>query len=124
MLHRIVIAVVVAFTSLAAACDGGDCAGVGRPAFEVTVLDARTGAPITDSVVVYVFQLPDLARVDSATRQSAPGRIPAADERSGRFNVVVERPGYFPWTAENRQVIEKCSVETVFLTARLLRRGT
>ena len=118
------LAGIVACAALVSACEGADCAGVGRAAFEITVLDARSSASLTDSVVVYVFQLPELVRVDSATRQIEPGRYPAAFDHSGRFNVIVERPGYFPWTTENRQVIEKCSVETVFLTARLLPRSS
>jgi hypothetical protein len=101
----------------------GDCAGVGRPAFEVTVVDARTGISVVDSAVVHVFRLPGFVRVDSATREWVPGRIGAAMHQSGRFTVVVERPGYYAWTAENRAVTSNCNyVETVFLTARLVKR--
>ena len=100
----------------------GDCAGIGRPAFEVSVVDARTGASIADSAVVYVFEHPELTRVDSATRQYFPGRIWTLD-RGGTFNVVVERPGYYPWTTQNRKVKSACTTETVFLVARLVRRA-
>jgi hypothetical protein len=108
--------------ALALGCEGADCAGIGRPAFEVGVVDARSGAPIADSAVVYVFRLPDLVRVDSVLGRSASERI-WTSERTGRFNVVVERLGYFPWTTENREVTSACSVRTVSLTARLLPRA-
>jgi hypothetical protein len=115
--------VIPIFPLLAGVLTGcGDCAGVGRPAFEVTVVDAGTGASLSDSATVYVFQLPELIRVDSATRQMSEGRIWTSD-RKGRFKVVVERPGYYPWTAENREVRGECSTETVFLTARLIPRA-
>ena len=118
--HRLLAAPIVA-ASLAA-CNDGVCAGVGRPAFEVTVQDAHTGAPLTDSVRILVHRLPDMAVVDSASRQTAPGRYWAADERTGRFTVVVQRPGYLPWTIENQTVTASCSVLTVFLAARLVPR--
>ena len=102
-MHRAETFIVAVAGAFVASCRG-DCAGVGRPAFEVSVVDARTGASITDSAVVYVFQMPDLQRVDSATMQVGPGRIWATLDESGRFNVVVERPGYYAWSAENRLV--------------------
>ena len=115
------LAVAALAAAVLTACNG-DCAGVGRPAFEVTVLDARTGASVADGATVYLFKLPELIRVDSATLQHAEGRIWTSDLQ-GRFNVVVERPGYYPWTTENRQVGGECSTETVFLTARLVPRA-
>lgn len=122
-MHRGVVVAAVVLPLLSACHTSEDCAGVGRPAFEVTVLDARTGAPIADGAVIYVFELPSLRRVDSATTQAAQGRI-WTEDRQGRFNVVVERPGYYPWTAEDRRVGGECSTETVFLTARLVPRGS
>lgn len=117
--HRLLSAAIVA-ASLTA-CNDGVCAGVGRPAFEVTVQDARTGAPLTDSVRVLVHRLPDLVVIDSAAVQIAPGRY-WTEERTGRFTVVAQRPGYLPWTIEDQTVTRSCSVETVFLTARLVPR--
>jgi hypothetical protein len=119
--HQRAAAFLAACGALSAGCQGADCAGVGRPAFEVTVVDARTGTAIADGAVVYVFRLPDLVRVDSVLGRSAAERI-WTSERTGRFNVVVERLGYFPWTTENREVTSACSVKTVSLTARLVPR--
>jgi len=45
-------------------------------------------------------------------------------ERTGRFTLIVERSGYFPWTAENRAVTSACSVRTVAPTARLVPRAS
>jgi hypothetical protein len=103
------------------ACDGGDCAGVGRPAFEVTVLDARSDTPIAAGATVYLFRHPELARVDSVTGRYDAERIWTYDA-TGRFDVLVEKPGYFPWTRENVRVEGECTTETVFLTVRLRRR--
>ena len=105
-----------------AACNDGVCAGVGRPAFEVTVQDARSGASLTDSVRILVHRVPDMGLVDSTAIQIAPGVYWTANDRTGRFTVVVQRPGYLPWTVENQTVTERCSVQTVFLTARLAPR--
>ena len=117
---RTLLAACTAFT---AGCEGADCAGVGNPAFSVAVVDARSNAPIADGAVVYVFRLPDLVRVDSVLGRSASEPI-RTSERTGRFNVIVERPGYFPWTAENREVTSVCSVvSTVALSARLVARA-
>jgi len=120
-MNRITAVVLAAAALPLAACHGADCVGVGRPAFEVTVLDARTGASIADSAVVYVYRVPELARVDSSTRQVVPGRIWAATDQSGPLRVVVERPGYLAWTSEDRTVKGGCSVQTIFITARLVK---
>ncbi len=116
-----VLAAAIGAASLAA-CNDGVCAGVGNPAFEVAVQDARSGAPLTDSVRILVHRLPDMGLVDSVARQIAPGQYSAGGERTGRFTVVVQRPGYLPWTIENQTVTARCSVQTVFLTALLVRR--
>lgn len=100
----------------------GDCAGVGRPAFGVTVRDARTGAVLTDSVHIYVIRQPELLTVDSTAQQISPGHYWAAEDLTGRFNVVVERAGYYPWTVENQVVSGTCTVQTIELTAELVRR--
>lgn len=122
-MHRAAVAILAGASVLLTSCNDGICAGVGRSAFEVTVVDARTGAALADSAVVYVFRLPELTRVDSAAHRG-PERIWAAMDQSGRFRVVVERPGYLPWSADEQRVTQTCSVNTVFLTARLIRRDT
>lgn len=116
------IAATGATGALLSACASGDCAGVGRPAFEVTVLDALTDAPIAAGATVYLFRRPELARVDSVTARSDGERIWTYDA-TGRFDVLVEKPGYYPWTRENVQVKGECTTETVFLTVRLRRRA-
>ena len=117
--HRL-LATAIGAASLAA-CNDPVCAGIGRPAFEVTVQDARSGAPLTDSVRILVHRLPEMTVVDSTAIQIVPG-LYWTPERTGRFTVVVQRPGYLPWTIENQTVTERCSVMTVFLTARLVPR--
>ena len=120
MLKRIALSVLASCMALLTAC--GDCAGVGRPAFEINVVDARDGRALTDSLVIYVFQHPELALVDTVSAVSLPGKYWTLD-RTGTFDVIVERPGYFPWSANNQVVKGECSTETRYLTARLIPRS-
>ena len=122
-MQRPLIALSLATLPLLGGCDRfiTGCAGVGRPAFEVSVEDAQTQAPIAAGATVYVFRRPELARIDSVTGRADTERIETRDTK-GRFDVVVEKPGYFPWTRENINVGGDCTTETVALTARLRRR--
>jgi hypothetical protein len=120
---RRAIAIAATVLPLLTACKNEDCLGTGQPAFEVTVVDARTGTPIADSAVVYVFELPGLRLVDSVSAGYVLDTRIVTTDRRGLFTVVVERPGYYPWSAEDRKVGGDCSTETVLLTARLVRRG-
>jgi len=101
----------------------GDCAGVGRPAFEVTVLENSTGVPAASGATLFVFKRPDYRLVDSAMAQDSL-RIDAAWDEEGRFDLLLERPDYWPWTVNNVAVTTEsnCSIKTVFLIARLRRR--
>jgi hypothetical protein len=71
--------------------------------------------------VVYVFRRRDLARVDSVLGGADDQRIETLDAK-GRFDVVVEKSGYYPWTRQDLAVGGDCSTNTVALTASLLRR--
>ena len=106
------------------ACNG-DCAGVGSPAFSIDVLDDATGRAAATGSTVYVFRRPDLTLVDSVEAQDTL-RILAAWDQTGRFDVLLEKAGYWPWTQNNGLVetYSTCTTKTVALTARLRRRST
>jgi hypothetical protein len=112
----IAISVVVAMN----AC--GDCAAVGWPAVSVGVVDYTTGAPAASGAVLYVFRHQQTEVLDSSIGKQDAEKLVAAWEQRGRFDVLVEKAGFFPWTATNVQVTGDCSVETVSLTARIRRR--
>jgi len=103
----------------------GDCAGVGNPAFSITVLDDASGRAAATGATLYVFRRPDLSLVDSVASQDTL-RILAAWDQEGRFDVLLEKDGYWPWTENNVLVEthESCSTKTVHLMARLRRRST
>lgn len=45
-----------------------------------------------------------------------------AGERSGRYSILVQTPGYLDWSTSNIQVRkDECHVKTVRITARLKR---
>lgn len=99
---------------------GGDCAGVGQPAFEITVVDDATGRAAARGATAYVFSLPDYSLVDAVVAEDTL-RVRAAWDREGLFDVLVEKDGYWPWT-RNSVMVEThsgCTTKTVHLTARL-----
>ena len=97
----------------------GDCAGVGAPAVDVTVVDAETGTSIAAGATLYLFRTGQAVRADSVTGGPRSMTLLAGWDDEGQFDVVVERPGYFPWTANGVRVDGDCTTETAFLTARL-----
>ena len=112
--------VLIAAGSLA--CNG-DCAGVGSPAFSIDVIEDATGLPAAAGATAYVFRRPELTLVDAVESEDTQ-RILAAWEQSGRFDVLVEKTGYWPWTQNNVLVetYSTCTTKTVNLIARLRRR--
>jgi len=100
----------------------GDCAGVGAPAFRVQVLDAGTGAEIAQGATLYVFRINSSIVLDSISGHSDIDQLLAAWDQTGRFDLIVEKAGYFAWTLSDVEVVGDCTVETVSLIARLRRR--
>lgn len=115
----LMLAILAAVPGLTASC--GDCAGVGRPAVDVTVRDVQTGAGIGIGATLYLFKPPALQPVETFVGIDSLHLIAGWDD-SGIFDVVVEKAGYYPWTAERVSVEEHCSTETAFLQALLRRR--
>ena len=118
------IAIVLLLVGLIA-CNS-DCAGVGRPAFSIDVLDDVNGLPAARGSTVYVFRRPDMVQVDAVQGSENSQRILAAWDQSGRFDVLLEKAGFWPWT-QNNVLVEThstCTTKTVNLTARLRLRTT
>ena len=107
------------------ACNS-DCAGVGNPAFSIDVLDDVNGLPAARGATVYVFRRPSMELVDAVEGGEHSQRIVAAWDESGRFDVLVEKDGFWPWTMNNVLVEthSTCTTKTVNLTARLRLRTT
>jgi len=112
---------VLVATSLLGAC--GDCAGVGAPSFEITVRDSRTGHPLTDSVTIAVLRVSDQVPLRGYPDVVGTGRF-LFEEKRGTFDVIVERPGYYPWVSNARRVKGDCTIETVHITASMIPRST
>ena len=109
------------------ACGDKVCAGVGRPAVDVTVLDSLTGARRERDASVLVYALDrGGVRVDSVrgVRDSVP--ISAAVDEAGLMRVVVQRPGYVTWTRASILVHQQppaCTTITESLLAKLQPAG-
>lgn len=102
----------------------GDCAPVGRPAFALEIVDFDTRLPAAAGAAVHLFRYPDLARVSTDSAQDSLRVYAGWGQDAGVFDVLVEREGYWPWTAAKKQVAQDptCSTKTVNLSVRLRRR--
>lgn len=104
-------------------CDLGGtiCDQSVTPGLVVVVLDAATGEPAADGAVGIAR---DGAYVDTLrVFESRDGRatsLAGADERAGRYTVVVQKTGYAPWQQDGLTVREgECHVRQIRVTARL-----
>jgi hypothetical protein len=97
----------------------GDCAGVGAPAVRVTVLDFDTNASIAPGATLSLFPSNASTPIAVVTGQQDAQFLTAGDDLTGRFDVLVEKPGYFPSTISNVEVEGACTTETVALTIHL-----
>jgi hypothetical protein len=96
-----------------------------RPAIEVEIRDAATGAPLAQAAIGVVR---DGAFADSLRParflNSDPASMvsrQAAGERPGTYSAEVQRGGYQKWTASNVSVErDRCHVETRTLRADLV----
>src|SRR5262245_16695402 len=99
---------------LFAATSCGDCAGVGSPAVDVTIRDAETGVGAASGATLYLFKQPASQPIEIVVGADSLHVFAGFDE-SGTFDVVLEKPGYYPWTAEGIRVVEDCGTQTAFL---------
>lgn len=96
------------------ACEGFTaCTDEARPALDVTVTSAATGAPLVATVVVR-----DGAFADSMS--TAGPYFYSLLERAGTYDVTVRAAGYATWTRPDVRVTkDQCHVKTAHLDARL-----
>jgi hypothetical protein len=97
------------------ACEGLPtvCTDEARPALDVTVTSATTGAPVVATVIAR-----DGAFADSMS--TAGPYFTSLWERAGTYDVTVRAAGYATWTRSDVKVAkDQCHVKTVHLDARL-----
>ena len=95
------------------------CPAVAAPYLTVEVRDAQTGAPAAEGATGTAS---DGAFVDPLNAFDNLVMVPETYERPGVYDVLVRKPGYEDWTAENVRVRDgMCNVQTVDLQARLER---
>jgi predicted lipoprotein with Yx(FWY)xxD motif len=118
----------VAFGFAAAGLAGGACsipptacAGLGAFGLEITVVDNLTGAPAAAGAALLTYDLDrGGVRVDSVAGVADTDVLRGANDRQGRYSVVVRKAGYRDWSKSDVTVHGGCpSIETVRLTARL-----
>lgn len=113
-------AIALALTApLAGTACKGDCAGVGAPAIRVTVLDFDSHRQIAQGAILSLFFSGASTPIEVVTGQGNADPLTAGIDHTGRFDVLVEKPAYYPWTIVGVEVEGACTVETVSITARL-----
>jgi hypothetical protein len=109
------------------ACGDKVCAGVGRPAIAVIVLDSVSGAYRATDADLLVYALDrGGARIDSVRGGADSTGILGAWDEYGPMRVVVRRAGYVPWTQASVLVRAEggnCTTITEHLIARLQPSG-
>ncbi len=103
---------------LLGACELGGCTLSAEFAVHVTVRDSASDSLLVEGVR---GSIREAFYVDSLRpHYSLPDVFAAGYERSGRYAVRVEMPGYMPWE-ERELVVEEsaCYVHTAELVARL-----
>ena len=87
-----------------------DCDTGIYPAVTVAVVDAATGLPIAEGASGYAQDGNYRAslRVVRGDSQNRATHLGAADARPGTYTVVVQRPGYAPWSVSNLQTGGRC----------------
>ena len=107
-----------------AGCSLPVCAGLGAYGLEITVVDSQTGAPAAAGAVLLTYDLERGAQpVDSVAASADTDVLRGADDRPGRYRVVVRKAGYRDWSDPDVIVNDGCpAIETVRLTARLTRQ--
>ena len=95
------------------------CPAIALPYLTVEVRDAQTGAPAAEGATGTAT---DGTFTDPLNTFDNLVMYPETYERPGVYDVLVQKPGYEDWTAENVRVRDgECNVQTVDLEARLER---
>ena len=68
-------------------------------------MDFDTGSPAATGVAVHLFRYPGLARVSTDSAQDSVRVYAGWGQEPGVYDVLVEREGYWPWTAAKKQVV-------------------
>lgn len=99
------------------------CGGLPAPGFVVTVEDSATGAPTAAGAVLLLYDLEQSrGPVDAVTGERDDENLEGAQDRPGRYTVMVRKAGYQDWVKSPVTVRDGCpQVRTVRLTARLAR---
>lgn len=99
--------------------DGVVCPAVVRPALEVSVTDAATGAGLVPGAT---GQWAAGGRTGSLEEVDLAARFLTAFGPAGRYRLTVQHPGYAAWVRDDVRVPGgPCGPETVALDARLTR---
>ncbi|MEP0547553.1 MAG: hypothetical protein ABJF88_11525 [Rhodothermales bacterium] len=115
----------LAFVLLSAGCDAiqsGNCTAEAEPAIEVEVIDAATGEPAAEGATGVVTEgaYSDSLIVIGINADNQEFLLGGAYERTGTYDVRVEKEGYQTWTREGVRVRgDDCGPRTVRLTAQL-----
>ena len=120
-LSLIIIATCATLTACTSPAVLTACAGVGAWGLQVTVQDSLTAAPLAAGATLLTYDLAaGGALVDSTTASSDTEILRGADDRPGRYTVVVRKAGYRDWVKTDVVVHNGCPhIEIVTLTARL-----
>jgi len=99
------------------------CAGLGAYGLEITVVDSLTGAPTAADATLLTYDLRrGGVRVDSVAGKADTDVLRGANDRQGRYSVVVRKAGYRDWSKADVTVHDGCpAIETLRFTARLAR---
>ena len=114
-----------ALTFLAALAPAGcGCDAYALAALDVSITDARTGAPAAGGTTVLVVGPAFTDSVTFSAEEGADARhYRAWGTQPGRYTITVRKCGYEPWTRERVRVRETgpCNrLDTVRLTAALV----
>lgn len=106
------------------ASTGCGCDAYALAALDVSITDARTGAPAAGGATVVVVGPAFTDSVMFSAGEGADARYYRAWGReAGRYTITVRKSGYEPWTRERVRVREAgpCNrLETVVMTAALV----
>ena len=102
---------------------GGDCTTEFRPGIVLEIIDIVTGvSPLVPSVIIVTDGSFQERYPPAGVEGVVLSKYWFAGERSGRYSILVQTPGYLDWSTSNIQVRKDgCHVKTVTITARLKR---
>jgi hypothetical protein len=116
-----------ALLALLGACDpdvARVCPAEVRPALQVAVVDAATGANLAAGAVGWWVTGSFAGALDD-TDPTSPDNALTAYGPAGRYSLIVQHPGYRPWGRDDIRVNRgECSVRTVQLRVEMHRDVT